>query len=616
MMNGRAGVKTAACVCGALVFTLGLALLLSVQFDFYYDLNDDTAIKDILSGAYTGSPDGHCIQMLYPLGWCLALIYRVIPNVAWYGLFLCLCQFGVIFLVTLRLFMMVKGMRAVIPALACVLLFVMGMLFRELVIIQYSVTAGICMAGATFLFITSSGECKPSVFFSRNLPALFLVVLAFMIRTEICMMLIPFLLIAGLSRWLCEEKIFTAANFKKYFVLAVTAILCMTAAYSLDMMAYRGSEWSSFRSFFDARTKLYDFYGIPPYAEHEEFYASIGLSRESHALLENYNFAIDSSIDAWRLERIALYQEQMAREGRGELKNTFGIVSKNSVREALWLYKNQIFSIFNRNFSTMTLAFAAVAAAYIFYVITCVLSANGKRRIVSIFTLASLLAARSVLWLYLYMVDRLPARVTTPLLVMELLVITGFCLGGMMSAEKPAKGYIVCAAVILIIFNVMSGVNIRDVQREYVMRATADERWNALMDYCRKKGNNYYIIDVYSSTSYQGAPYSEKIFTKRGLCADNRYKNFDICGGWSAKSPLARQKLAKSGLNGIQGALVGARDTKGAKTYFVAGVDKELGWLAAYYKMRRTEVKPECVEKIMTPSGEEVFNIYELKTAK
>lgn len=97
---------------------------------------------------------------------------------------------------------------------------------------------------------------------------------------------------------------------------------------------------------FDARTKLYDFYGLPPYEDNREFYESIGLSQESYTLLENYNFALDDSIDTWRLEAIVAYQEEMARQhvdvGTG-LEDTFGFVSKNSVGEAVWLYKNQLF---------------------------------------------------------------------------------------------------------------------------------------------------------------------------------------------------------------------------------------------------------------------------------
>lgn len=43
-------------------------ILMSIYFDFYYDLNDDVFIRDIISGRYTGAPDGHNIQTLYILG--------------------------------------------------------------------------------------------------------------------------------------------------------------------------------------------------------------------------------------------------------------------------------------------------------------------------------------------------------------------------------------------------------------------------------------------------------------------------------------------------------------------------------------------------------------------
>ena len=147
-------------VCVVAVFTLLLVLFLSVNFDFYYDLNDDTMIKDILSGAYTGKPNGFCIQMLYPLGWFIALFYRAIPTVAWYGLFLCVCQFGVLALAALRL---MRSTGTKLMALAAEAAIALGLFLREFVIIQYSVTAGICMAGAVFLFLTAPEEEKPSV---------------------------------------------------------------------------------------------------------------------------------------------------------------------------------------------------------------------------------------------------------------------------------------------------------------------------------------------------------------------------------------------------------------------------------------------------------------------
>lgn len=597
MMDDRTGVK-AAKVCGAFVYTFLLALLLSVQFDFYYDLNDDTMIKDIVSGAYTGQPSGYCIQILYPLAWCIALFYKAIPTIPWYGLFLCLCQFGVVFLIAARLLFVMKGARARFAALAVEAFLVLGMFLREFVVVQYSVTSGICMAGALFLFLTESGTDKPSVFVRQNLIPLFLVVLSFMIRTEVCMMLMPFLLLAGLVKWCGEDRVFTVVNFRKYITLIVMALLCMTAVYSLDLVAYGGSEWASFRRFFDARTKLYDFYGIPGYDDNREFYESVGLSRESYALLENYNFALDESIDTWRFEAVVAYQEQLAEAGSG-LHDTLGFVSKNSVRQALWKYKDQLLG-------GVSFAGAAVIVMYLVYGILCIAPARGRPCAGRILKILCLLAVRSLLWMYLCMVDRVLDRVTTPLLVAELVMLAGFLISDAAGAMRRAKALagVLCMAGVLAV----TVANRWEVQDEYDRRAAADARWNAMMDYCRKNGNNYYVIDVYSSTSYQGAPFSEKIFTD----VDNSYKNFDLCGGWAAKSPLARQKLERYHFRDIQDALCGSGTGRPAKAYFVANVDKDLDWLVQYYAKRGITVVLQRADQIRTETGEPAFDVYEL----
>lgn len=610
MMDDRTGVR-AVKVCGAFVFAFLLALLLSVQFDFYYDLNDDTMIKDIVSGAYTGRPSGYCIQMLYPLAWCIALFYRAIPTVPWYGLFLCLCQFGVVFLIAVRLLSIMQSAKTGVLALAAEAALVYGLYLREFVVVQYSVTSGICMAGALFLFLTAPKTDKPYVFFRRNLLPLLLVVLSFMIRTEVCIMLLPFLLLAGLVRWCGEERFFTVVNFRKYITLIVTALLCMSAVYSLDMVAYRGSEWAGFRNFFDARTKLYDFYGLPGYEDNREFYESIGLSRESYTLLENYNFALDESIDTWRLEAIVAYQEQLAKDGRGlhsSLYSTFGFVSRNSVREALWKYKDQLTG-------SSSMAGAAVIVLYLLYLILCVAPARGRQRAGAIAKLLGILAVRSVLWLYLCMVDRVLDRVTMPLLVAEFVMLVGFLLcdsagerSGRLYRAARLVSYLLCVAGAF----ASLAVSQQNVRAEYDRREAADARWNAMMDYCRKNGNNYYIIDVYSSTSYQGAPYSEKMFTD----VDNSFKNFDLCGGWAAKSPLARQKLERYHFKDIQSALGGAKTGRQAEAYFVADVNKNLDWLVQYYAKRGIAVSLERADQIRTEAGEPAFDVYELVGTK
>ena len=84
------------------LFLLVLAIFLSVRFDYYYDLNDDVLMKDILAGNYTGVPEGHNIQMLWMISGIISLFYRIVRVLPWYGLFLWACQFGAMFLIMKR----------------------------------------------------------------------------------------------------------------------------------------------------------------------------------------------------------------------------------------------------------------------------------------------------------------------------------------------------------------------------------------------------------------------------------------------------------------------------------------------------------------------------------
>ncbi len=86
----------------ALAVALLLAVLAAAKFDFFYDLNDDVLMKDILSGVYTGTPEGHNIQMHWPASALISLFYRAARGLPWYGLFLCFCHFGCFYLILSR----------------------------------------------------------------------------------------------------------------------------------------------------------------------------------------------------------------------------------------------------------------------------------------------------------------------------------------------------------------------------------------------------------------------------------------------------------------------------------------------------------------------------------
>lgn len=568
-----------------LLFVAGIA----IAFDFYYDLNDDTTIKDIISGAYTGSPSGYSVQMLYPLSFVVSLLYKAIPGIPWYGLFLCICQFGAVALIAWRSTKLVKKQWMQIGVLVFEVLFAAGFLIRQFVMIQYSVTSGICMATAIFLFLTGEEKESPGQYLKQNLVPVLLVVLSFMIRTEMCLILFPFLLLAGFSKWMAQEKVFTVHNVKKYLYVLGAAFLGMMIVFSLDKLstvtAGNHDDWKSFQSFFDARTKLYDFYGIPSYEENQEFYQEIGLAREEYTLLENYNFSLDEAIDEHLLEKLVDYQEAHAGEGQS-LSKTAGFVSKKNLKEALWLYKEQVLGMKSGVYAYLLLAL------YFSYVLV----SSGRKKSGFYWKILLLLVIRSILWLYLFMVDRSLERITCPLLLAESMVLLGWIIGETTRKQESTEKFLMTkaqgAGVYILLAVCAAAALVSNVQRtgtEYENRERINSRWESLIAYCKEHTEAYYVIDVYSSTSYEGVFYSEKIFED----VDNSYRNFDICGGWLSKSPLMKEKLVRSNISDLESALYA-----GERVYFVADGDKDLSWLIDYYAFKGQNIEPERVDTI------------------
>ena len=128
----------------------------------------------------------------------------------------------------------------------------------------------------------------------------------------------------------------------------------------------------------------------------------------------------------------------------------------------------------------------------------------------------------------------------------------------------------------------------------YEKTVAFNEEWEELLAYCRDREDNFYFMDVYSTVNY-----SEAIFTGRysGL------ENYDICGGWLAKSPLCGEKYGQFGIDSVPTALI-EKDN----VYFVAEEGSDLAWLSALYEEKGIDLELECREKVA-----EHFCIYHLK---
>ena len=402
-------------------------LLLGFCFDFYYDLNDDTMMLDIMAGAYSGTPDGHNMQTLYPLGAVIALCYRVWGSVPWYGLFLCLCQFGCFWLAAVRLCALAEqaGGRAAADGagarrgfsigkklllLLVWSLFVWGVCLAHVVNIQYTVTSAMLSATALFLFLTARDTDNVRRFLFQNIPSVVLVILAYQLRSEMLLLTFPFICLAGLCRLTGEKRIFERTNFFKYGGVLGIMLAGMLLSGGIDYGAYGSAQWQDFLKFFEARTTIYDFYPeLVTEESHGAQLSDLGVPAYQQALLRNYDYGLDETIDTAFLTKLAGYATKTLRGA----KDWSGIVKEQAYR-----YFYRTFRGGDRPYSTLLLLlYAAVLAAGCRGL--CGQKRPGVRSYAFLWQLALLAAGRTAVWMFILLRGREPERITHSLYLVE-----------------------------------------------------------------------------------------------------------------------------------------------------------------------------------------------------
>ena len=594
---------------------LVLFLGTGMAWDYYFDLNDDVLIRDILSGVYTGEPEALTAQLLWPLSALLAGLYRVLPGVPVFGAFLWLCQAGSIFLILKRSLDAVSGSAAPgkiraagtssvggsLKKLCLSLLetlLIAACLLYHLVFVQYTVTAGLLATAAIFTFLTvRERESERAVtFWLRCLPAALLFWLAFCLRSEMGLLLLPLAGVGGIWKWAARAMrgpVFTGRNAASFLGLFGLILAGVLACFGADRLACSDPEWQEFEALFDARTQVYDFYdaSLRSFEENREFYEGLGLTETQCELLVNYNYGADDAIDAQVMEQIAAY----GRKTRGAFMH--------SLSEGVWLYvqrlKNNRSIVPDDQLPWLALegGFAALLLAAAFVRWRAARKQKRQERDGGnerewkdrkafpkesgiLWKLLLLGAVRSGLWMYLILRERVPERISHPLYFCELVMLAWLFLdtvcgmrqiSGQQSSGWQTSGpeglpvrVIRIAALVLSLAAVVIWLP-QEAERtdaEYARR----EQGNAvnLAALSRYRQENLYLADVMSTVDF-----SEKLFTEK-----IRPGNYDLLGGWMCKSPHSEKKLAAFGYESMGQAVLSGENVR-----FVGEADTDWSWL-------------------------------------
>lgn len=599
----------------ALAATLCMMFLVGGLFDYYYQANDDIYIKNILSGSYTGTPESHNIQMHYPISLLLSLLYRIAGNLPVYGLFLCACHYGAGFLIFTRSVKLMQKTWSKVLVVVLEAIVFCGLLLSELVFMQYTVTCSLLAAAAAFRFYTTERDLTVKEFIKANVANILLVVLAFLVRSEMLLLLLPLICVAGVFKWFTETPIFTKKNALKYFSVIGLILAGVALGQAIHMLAYSSVEWKVFTEFFDERTQLYDYQFNPSYEENQAFYEEINLLASEQKLLENYNFGLDEDIDSNILKQTAEYAVMLKGEANPFIER---------LKTALGDYKYKLTNEVDYPWNVFVLMGYALL----------ILFAWKNRSYAYIWKLPFLFFVRTGLWMYIIMGNRYPARITHSLYLMELVILVALLLeeckkeydkgqGKFAAAPVWVRGWQSTAFTILavLVFGMIGmqsfSYHMSQVSEESVRRDYANREINALTEYCRKNPENFYFVDVYSAVSCtdfvmstDAIEYSEKAFVN----VDNRLANYDLMGGWVVKSPLTDKKLKNFGMEAADGVAAMERGLLDSKqVYVIIKSEESMDWLTAYYAEKRgLQVNVEAVDTIEV-NNKMIYTVYAVR---
>ena len=552
----------------SLLMTVAVFAVFMIGWDFYYDLNDDVLIKDVLSGVYSGSPSGYTMQLLYPLGFVLSVLYRVL-SIPVFGIFLVLCQFGTVWAIGYQSAECCKTRKGKAMVLAVEGLLWISAFGMHLVYLQYTVTAGMLASAALFWILTA----KRHRWF-----AIVLYWLAFCLRTEIALLLLPLACVAGLCALVREWKKERAAVV--YFSLFGILILGMGALYAADAAAYSAPEWKQFRQFFDDRTALYDYHLdlAEQYEENREMYEALGISRERQQLLANYNFGADDEIDAAMMHRLA--QEALKAQGKPDFKNELSVAVWRLVHEN-WLGKG------DAPFNLLWLGTG---------LLLCIFFCR-KGSFAKLWQPLLGGACAAALWLYLLLQGRMVERVTHPLYLAQILLFAGILLAEHHASGKEGtdqRGWSVrlAAGVCVVTGLVCLPGTVSAIETEAGRREEENAANEAVMEYCMAHPKTLFLADVYSTVAY-----SEKIMTDR-----DKPFNYDLLGGWLVKSPLTSQKLSAFGFSSM-----GEAVRAGEGVNLLAEEEADMGWLKDFFA--DTGVDAEVLKVGGVEGGTELYQV-------
>ena len=517
-------------------------------FPMVYAINDDVAMRDIASGAFSGEPDAHLIFMKYVLGVLLSGIYRIFPGYDWYGILMT----GLIVL-CLGIFVY-RGLSDIddwkkkgcyliglLVIFACVGL-------QHLVIFQWTMTAGITGATGVFLFYTSSEKNKWRNILEEIVGAL-LLILTFCIRSDVLFMVAP---AAGLCYLFKYVKMKGGERRRLYIQHAWFAVLLIggcAAVMLIEKTAYQSEAWKEFQAFNNLRSEVYDFYGIPDFEENQDFYESINMDECEVQALENYSLFLVDGIYEYKMKEIADYARS--------------ITDKAGIIKRLNVGVQRVYSDFKSGTYVPLTWFTAIITILAVWVCW-------KRNSKQFYLIFACMGVQFLLWCYLGLQGRIVGRVSYAMhLYMLILAFSVLYWEMVKNPDQQIRGWRRESGILLGICSVLlctiALLEWNELKQDALQIAKRNQENIELSRYLTDQKENVYLAHTYSISHY-----TDNFRFRREF----EFSNIVPFGDWQTYSPIEMKKRERLGISDTRNDLYTQKDVYIVSRFDMAYVEE------------------------------------------
>ncbi len=482
---------------------------------------DDVGIRNILSGIYTGTPEAHTYFMDYMLTKPLSMLYKWLPNIYWYVLFLALVNYGCFALILYRF--LCEANRHKLSGIWSVTAGFLILWLPFVITLEWTSAAGILSATAIFWYATVPDWKSRKESLLDYIPSFILLFISCNLRNDVVFMAIPFAGVVFFWKLVHNRKILSIQFLRTQLLFAIMCLVIMGTSKMMDSFAYSSDIWKEADRFSEYRSTMYDRFGWPDYDTYKDIYVNNNISPEMYQSIKNdYNLMLSykgvlSSDNFKQLSEIAEESFYLQNDTKSRLQNC--------VKKRWEAIRGETYSLHTW---------------MIYLGLLCLLVCSWyKKDKLKLFLAISTTIGYELVWIYLYFRNRLPIHVGYSLNMIAVATVMS-----LLWKESLVKK-ILRSGLVWIILLLFLSTNLLQVATS-IHKQNRVEANNALLlstvkQYCEENKDNIYFRDFFSFNN--AILYKERIYARD----ERKASNFIPPNGWSVILPMDNQYIPSGG---------------------------------------------------------------------